>query len=78
LKEGFVKTSPYGPAVSEAARKNADAIKALMLKDEFEIFKGEIKDNTGKVVIPKGTTIKQVDPVLEGMNYLVEGVIGKV
>jgi basic membrane protein A len=78
LKEGFVKTSAYGPAVSEGARKAADAIKALMLKDEFEIFKGELKDNTGKVVIPKGTTVKQVDPVLEGMNYLVEGVIGKV
>ena len=78
LKEGFVKTSPYGPGVSEGARKNADAIKALMLKDEFEIFKGEIKDNTGKVVVAKGTTMKQIDPALEGMNYLVEGVIGKV
>ncbi len=78
LKEGFVKTSAYGPAVSEAARKQADAIKALMMKDQFEIFKGELKDNTGKVVIPKGTTMLQVDPALEGMNYLVEGVIGKV
>lgn len=78
LKEAFVKTSPYGPAVSEAARKNADMIKAAMLKDQFEIFKGELKDNTGKVVIAKGTTVKQIDPVLEGMNYLVEGVIGKV
>jgi len=77
LKEGFVKTSPYGAMVPEGARKQADAIKAAMLKDEFEIFKGEIKDNTGKVVIPKGTTMKQVDPALEGMNYLVEGVIGK-
>ena len=77
LKEGFVKTSPYGAMVPEGARKQADAIKAAMLKDEFEIFKGEIKDNTGKVVIPKGTTMKQIDPALEGMNYLVEGVIGK-
>ena len=78
LKEGFVKTSAYGPMVPEGARKAADAIKAKMLKDEFEIFAGELKDNTGKVVVPKGSTIKQIDPVLEGMNYLVEGVIGKV
>ncbi len=49
-----------------------------MLKDEFEIFKGEIKDNTGKVVVPKGTVMKQTHVALEGMNYLVEGVIGKV
>ncbi len=73
-----MKTSPYGAMVPEGARKNADAIKAAMLKDEFEIFKGEIKDNTGKVVIAKGTVMKQTDVALEGMNYLVEGVIGKV
>ncbi len=78
LKEGFVKTSAYGPMVTEGARKQADAVKAAMLKDEFEIFSGEIKDNTGKVVVAKGSVIKQIDPVLEGMNYLVEGVIGKV
>ena len=78
LKEGFVKTSAYGPMVPEGARKNADAIKAAMLKDEFEIFKGELKDNTGKVIIPKGSVVKQIDSALEGMNYLVEGVIGKV
>jgi len=77
LKEGFVKTSPYGAMVPEGARKQADAIKALMLADKFEIFTGELKDNTGKVVIPKGSTMIQTDPALEGMNYLVEGVIGK-
>jgi basic membrane protein A len=54
LKDGFVKTSPYGPAVSEAARKNADAVKAKMIAGGFDIFAGEMKDNTGKVVIPKG------------------------
>ena len=78
LKEGYVKTSPYGAMVPEGARKQADDIKAAMLKDQFEIFKGELKDNTGKVVIARGTTVKQTDVVLEQMNYLVEGVIGKI
>ncbi len=78
LKEGFVKTSAYGPTVSEAARKNADAVKAKMMAGGFDIFGGEIKDNTGKVVVPKGKIFKQTDLELEGMNYLVEGVIGKV
>ncbi len=77
LKDGFVKTSAYGPAVSEAARKAADAVKAKMMAGTFEVYTGELKDNTGKVMIPKGTTIKLTDPVLEGMNYLVEGVFGK-
>ena len=51
LTEGFVKMSPYGPAVSEAARKQADAVKAEMMKGDFAIFKGPLKDNTGKAVI---------------------------
>jgi simple sugar transport system substrate-binding protein len=78
LKEGFVKSSAYGPAVSDAARKQAEAVRAAMLADKFDIFKGELKDNTGKVVIPAGKVYKQTDVALEGMNYLVEGVIGKV
>jgi simple sugar transport system substrate-binding protein len=77
LKEGYVKTSPYGAMVPEGARKQADAIKAAMLKDQFDIFKGEIRDNTGKLVVGKGQVIRQDDVVLEQMNYLVEGVIGK-
>ena len=78
LKEGFVKTSAYGPAVPEGARKAADAIKAKMVAGQFDIFAGEMKDNTGKVVIPKGKVFKQTDVELEGMNYLIEGVVGKV
>ena len=78
LKAGFVKTSAYGPTVSEAARKGADAVKAKMMAGTFDIFGGELKDNTGKVVVPKGKVYKQTDIELEAMNYLVEGVIGKV
>ena len=77
LKEGFVKSSPYGAMVSEGARKNADVVRAKMMAGTFDIFGGELKDNTGKVVIPKGKVFKQSDIELEGMNYLVEGVIGK-
>jgi simple sugar transport system substrate-binding protein len=78
LKDGFVKSSPYGAMVGEGARKNAEDVRKRMMAGTFDIFAGELKDNTGKVVIPKGTTLKQTDVTLEGMNYLVEGVIGKV
>jgi simple sugar transport system substrate-binding protein len=78
LKDGFVKSSAYGSMVSEGARKNAEAVRAKMMAGTFDIFGGELKDNTGKVVIPKGTVLKQTDMALESMNYLVEGVIGKV
>jgi simple sugar transport system substrate-binding protein len=78
LKEGFVKPSAYGKAASDPARKAADGIKAQMVKGDYVIFKGPIKDNAGKTVVAGGTAQKQTDPVLEQMSYLVEGVIGKV
>ena len=76
LKDGYVKMSPYGPAVSAAAKTKADAVKAEMMKGSFVIFKGPLKDNKGNVVIAAGKSIDQFDPELEKMNYLVEGVIG--
>ncbi|MDP3138088.1 MAG: BMP family ABC transporter substrate-binding protein [Burkholderiaceae bacterium] len=78
LKEGYVKMSAYGPMVPAAARKSADDIKAKMVAGGFDIFKGGLKDNKGKVVIPAGTSLKQTDIELEKMNYLVEGVIGSI
>ncbi|MES2100500.1 MAG: BMP family ABC transporter substrate-binding protein, partial [Pseudomonadota bacterium] len=76
LKEGYVRMSPYGAMVPDAAKKDAEAIKAKMLAGTFDIFAGGLKSNKGVVVVPK--TLKQTDPALEGMNYLVEGVIGSV
>lgn len=76
LKEGFVKVSAYGPAVSEDSKKAAEAAKAKFMDGTMVIFKGELKDNTGKVVIPSGAEMKQQDPELEKMSYLVQGVVG--
>ncbi|EPN69225.1 bmp family protein [Pseudomonas syringae pv. actinidiae ICMP 19096] len=78
LKEGFVKTSAYGPAVTAAAKQQADAIKAQMLAGQFVIFKGPLKDNKGAVVIADGVAQTQTDIALESMNYLVEGVLGQI
>jgi simple sugar transport system substrate-binding protein len=78
LKEGFVKLSPYGPAVAEETKKKADDAKAKLLDGTLVIYKGPLKDNAGKVVIPAGSEQKQTDIELEKMNYLVEGVVGKI
>jgi simple sugar transport system substrate-binding protein len=77
LKEGVVKTSPYGKVVTDAAKKEADAAKAELVKGTFIIYKGGLKDNEGKVVIPEGKGLEQTDVALEKMDYLVEGVVGK-
>jgi basic membrane protein A and related proteins len=76
LREGYVKMSAYGPMVPDAAKKEADAVKAKMIAGTFDIFKGPLKDNKGGMAIAAGTTHKQTDLELEKMNYLVEGVIG--
>jgi len=76
IKEGIIKTSSYGPAVSEEAKKDADAAKAKLMAGDFVIFKGPLMDNTGKEIIPAGQELKQTDVTLEKMNYLVEGVNG--
>ncbi len=78
LKEGFVKLSPYGAAVSDEAKKKADEAKAKFMDGSMIVYQGPLKDNTGKVVIPDGVKQAQTDIALESMNYLVEGVKGKV
>jgi basic membrane protein A len=76
LKEGIVRNVPYGSAVSEETRKRADAAKAKFTDETFNIYKGPMKDNTGKVVIATGTEHDNRALWLEGMDWLVEGVIG--
>lgn len=76
LKEGFVRCSPYGPAVTPAGKAAAEAAKATFLAGNMVIFKGPLKDNTGKEILPAGAEYKQQDLALESMGWLVEGVIG--
>jgi len=77
FKEGLVKSSPYGKVVSAKARAHADKVRAQFMKGDFVVYKGPIKDNTGKVVIAKGKEYGQTDIWLESMDWLVEGVVGR-
>jgi simple sugar transport system substrate-binding protein len=76
LADGFVKMSPLGPAVSEAARKQFDATLAEMMKGGFSVIKGPLKNNKGDVVAAEGTVFAETAIELESMDYLVEGVVG--
>lgn len=76
LKEGFVKCSAYGPAVSATAKEAAEAAKAKFMDGSMVIFKGPLKDNTGAEILAAGKEYKQQDLELEKMGWLVEGVIG--
>lgn len=76
-KDGFVKISPYGPSVTEVAKKDAEAARAKMEAGTLVIYKGGLKDNTGKTVVPEGKDYATTAIELESMNWLVEGAIGK-
>jgi basic membrane protein A len=78
ITEGFIKTSAYGPAVPDAARNQAEAVKAEILKGGFAVIKGPLNDNKGNVVAAAGASYPETAIELEGMNYLVEGVVGTV
>jgi simple sugar transport system substrate-binding protein len=78
LAEGFVKMSPYGPALSAAGRKNVDTVKAEIIKGGYSVFKGPLKDNKGNMVIPAGKSYPETAVELESQNYLVEGINGSI
>lgn len=76
LAENFIKMSPLGPAVSDAARAHFEATRAEILAGGFAAFKGPMKDNRGNEIVAAGQAFKESDVELESMSYLVEGVIG--
>jgi simple sugar transport system substrate-binding protein len=76
LADGFIKMSPLGPAVSDAARNQFEATKAEIMKGGYSVIKGPLNDNKGNVVATEGQAFVETDVELESMNYLVEGVVG--
>ncbi|MEB3310291.1 MAG: BMP family ABC transporter substrate-binding protein [Snowella sp.] len=76
FSEKFVKLSPYSDKVSDKAKQDAEAMQAKFMDGTMVIYKGEIKDNKGNIVIASGKEYKQKDPALEGMDWLVTGVMG--
>ena len=79
IKDGMIGLAPYGPKVS-AATKAKIAAKAKAIKSgTFNVFTGPLYDQSGKLRVQKGQTMKVLaggTNSLYGMNWLVKGVIG--
>ncbi len=71
----MVQNTAYGAGATPEAIKAADAAIAG-LKEKKPIYVGPLKDNTGKVVLE--ATYDNYDPVLDGMNFLLEGIKGSI
>ena len=71
----MVQNTPFGAGASDGARKAATAAIAD-LKNKMPIYVGPLKDNKGTVAISK--TYDNLDPFLDKMNYLLDGVQGSI
>jgi simple sugar transport system substrate-binding protein len=76
LKDEFCKLSPFGPAVTAEKREAVARVKQRLLDGAQTVYRGPLRDNTGKTVVPAGVTIGVEDPVLDRMNWLLEGIQG--
>lgn len=76
LKENFCKMSPYGPAVTDEAKADADAVLEQFMDGSMVIYQGELKDNEGNTILAADQNYEQTAIELEQMNWLVEGVNG--
>jgi simple sugar transport system substrate-binding protein len=73
----YIRSSPFGAgATPEAINAAKTAMQAMRNGDA--IFVGPIKDNTGKQVVPAGTSYGPYADALMETNYLIEGVIGSI
>ncbi len=71
----MVQNSPFGAGCTPEGKAAAMAAIAA-LKAKKPIYTAGLKDNKGKVVMDK--TYDNLDPYLDQMNYLLEGVVGSI
>lgn len=72
LKEGMVKMAPYGEAVPEQARQDADAVEQGIIAGTLHPFDGPVRDQAGELRIPEGEHAS--DEEMLQMDWYVEGV----
>ncbi|MGD1899303.1 MAG: BMP family ABC transporter substrate-binding protein [Phormidesmis sp.] len=78
LADNFCKLSPYGPAVSDEAKADAEAARTALENGELVIYEGELKDNQGTVILTADEKYEQQNIELEKMDWLIEGVKGSI
>ena len=76
FKPGMVEMADYNKAIPERVVALAKATRAGIEAGTIHPFTGEIKDQSGKVVVPKGKTAD--DGMLAGMNFYVQGIEGSI
>jgi simple sugar transport system substrate-binding protein len=76
VKERMIRIEGFGPKVPQAVRDEALARQRDIAAGKVKPFAGPIVDNDGKQVIAAGQSL--ADEQILNMNYLVQGVQGKI
>ena len=90
LKEGFVDISPLSENCVAGTQEIIDAVKAMMVNGEWDVFSGvklqiaadgtitkvdaALMDNAGNEIVPAGGASVEDSVITGTMNYFVEGV----
>ena len=77
INDGFTKLAPFGPGVSAKTKKLIAAKQKAIQSGKFHVFAGPLYDQSGKLKVPAGTTLKTL-PDLDTMQWLVKGVQGTI
>jgi simple sugar transport system substrate-binding protein len=76
VKDGMIRVGDFGPKVPKKVQEEILAKQKLVGTGKLLPFAGPITDNEGQTVLPAGQALS--DGQILGMNYLVQGVVGKV
>lgn len=76
MADGIVDIAPLSDAVPEDVKKLVEEKKQAIIKGEFDVFSGPIKDQNGNVKVAKGQ--KMTDQELLSFDWFVEGVEGTI
>jgi simple sugar transport system substrate-binding protein len=76
VKDGMIRVGDFGPKVSKAVQEEILAKQKEVGSGKLLPFTGPIIDNEGKPILPAGQTLS--DAQILNMNYLVQGVQGRI
>jgi basic membrane protein A len=76
VKDGMIRVGDFGPKVTKPVQDEILAKQKALGTGKLMPFAGPITDNEGKLVLPAGQSLS--DAQILNMNYLVQGVQGRV
>ena len=76
VKEGMIRVGDFGPKVPKKVQDEVLGLQKAVGSGKLVPFAGPITDNEGREVLPKGQHLS--DEQILNMNWLVQGVVGKI